>query len=84
MKVCRRDDRPSIHFIGYAPARLLTARITETLPIEMLSDVVVREAMDRVRRRERIIDAGMVISSHNARICEVLAPVEALGKLERW
>lgn len=70
--------------IDCALARLLAVRVIETPPFEALSDAAVEEAEGWVRRCGRVIDAGMVIGSQNARVREVLALAEALGKLETW
>ncbi len=90
--VYRKLQREGIPFVAgvlctndvdCALARQLAAEVIEAEPFRPLGEDVLERAKDWARRCSRVIDAGVTLGPENARLREVLALAEALGKLER-
>ncbi len=68
--------------VDYQLARLLAADVVTTPAFEDPSESALERTLAYVESCERVIDAGLVIGSHNRRLQEVLDAARAAGKLE--
>ena len=69
--------------MDYRLARLLADRVIAEEPFETLSEKAVAEALDAVKKCERVIDAGVTIGTGNHGMERVLEAARQAGKLEK-
>ena len=70
--------------VDYQLARLLAAEVITEKPFCTISDAAFQRAMEAVEQCDSVIDAGVEIGESNARMKEVLARAEELGKCRRF
>lgn len=68
--------------VDYRLAKLLAAKVIEEEPFQPISDTVYENALEMVRKCDRVIDAGTLTGVCNERVRDVLKMAEKLGKLE--